>query len=191
MKYKDEKKIEAIFEATLRLTGTVGIAGLKMSHIAKEAKIASGTLYIYFESKEELLNSLYAHLINQGTLRKIPQFSHLPVKDQLAKIWESSLIFRVDNHTQIVFIEQFSISPFISKEGQKQTKKFTHHIKSLLDKGKEEGQVKNLNTQLMYSLLVGSIREFANERVKDKKRANKKFIAETFNLAWEAIKETA
>jgi len=188
MKYKDEKKIEAIFEATIRLTSTVGIAGLKMSQIAKEAKVASGTLYIYFESKEELLNSLYSHLINQGTLKKIPKISQLPVKEQLAKIWESSLTFRVNNHPKMVFIEQFSISPFISKEAEKETRQFTGHVKKLIDKGKAEGLIKNINSKVLYAFLTGSIRELAIEKVRENKRANKKYIEDTFTLAWDSIR---
>lgn len=191
MKYKDEKKIEAIFDATLKLTSTVGIAGLKMSQIAKEAQIASGTLYIYFESKEELLNSLYSHLIAQGTLRKIPQLSKLPVKEQLAKLWESTLTFRVDNHSKIVFLEQFLVSPFISKEAKKQTRQFTDHIKKLMDKGKEEGLIKNMKSSILFACLAGSVREFAIEKVRKNKRANKKYIEQTFNLVWDAIKKSA
>ena len=59
MKEKDPNKVKAIFKATIELAGRVGLSGLKMSDIAKEAAMASGTLYIYFSSKEALLNELY------------------------------------------------------------------------------------------------------------------------------------
>jgi len=59
VKLKDEEKIKAIYSATLRLFETQGIAGINMANVAKEAGIATGTVYIYFKSKEELLNTLF------------------------------------------------------------------------------------------------------------------------------------
>ena len=41
------------------LVERVGLSGLTMAAIAREAGIATGTLYVYHRSKEELLNALY------------------------------------------------------------------------------------------------------------------------------------
>ncbi|MFM7485318.1 MAG: TetR/AcrR family transcriptional regulator, partial [Cytophagales bacterium] len=59
---RDENKIEPIYEATLRLVLKTGFNGLKMADVAKAAKLATGTLYIYFKNKEVLINELYSHL---------------------------------------------------------------------------------------------------------------------------------
>ena len=49
-KAKDENKIEQIFKATLKLVSVEGFGGLRMSDVAKEAGMATGTLYIYFKA---------------------------------------------------------------------------------------------------------------------------------------------
>jgi AcrR family transcriptional regulator len=59
VKPRDEHKIEQIFQATLVLVKEKGLAGITMGEIARAAKIATGTLYIYFESKEQLINELF------------------------------------------------------------------------------------------------------------------------------------
>ncbi|MEO1031212.1 MAG: helix-turn-helix domain-containing protein, partial [Bacteroidota bacterium] len=66
MRTKDENKLMAIFDATVHLTATVGIAGLKMSLIAKEAEIAAGTIYLYYKNKKDLLNAVYKNLKSEG-----------------------------------------------------------------------------------------------------------------------------
>ena len=57
MKPKDEDKQQAIADATFALVAQVGLSGLTMAAIAREAGIATGTLYVYYKSKEELLNA--------------------------------------------------------------------------------------------------------------------------------------
>ncbi|MBK7429323.1 MAG: helix-turn-helix transcriptional regulator [Saprospiraceae bacterium] len=36
-----------------------GYTDLRMADVAKEAGMATGTLYIYFKNKEELINTLF------------------------------------------------------------------------------------------------------------------------------------
>ena len=59
---KDESKIEAIYNATLALVLKSGFAELNMAAVAKEAGIATGTIYTYFKNKETLINQLFLHL---------------------------------------------------------------------------------------------------------------------------------
>src|SRR5215217_9468150 len=59
MRLKDESIIDAIFDATLTLVKERGLAGITMCDISKEASIATGTLYIYFKNKDELIRALF------------------------------------------------------------------------------------------------------------------------------------
>ena len=51
---KDENKIQAIYQATLALVLKSGYAELNMAAVAKEAGIATGSIYTYFKNKEAL-----------------------------------------------------------------------------------------------------------------------------------------
>ena len=53
MREKDPNKLAAIYKATLKTVLREGFSGLKMGSVAKEAGIATGTMYVYFESKED------------------------------------------------------------------------------------------------------------------------------------------
>ncbi len=46
MKLKSPEKEEEIYRAVLEITADVGLAGLKMANIAKQAGFAHGTVYI-------------------------------------------------------------------------------------------------------------------------------------------------
>jgi AcrR family transcriptional regulator len=69
VKLKDEHKIDQIFKATLKLVKENGLAGITMQSVAKEAKIATGTLYIYFKNKDSIITSLFDHCVkNSATI---------------------------------------------------------------------------------------------------------------------------
>ncbi|MES1163645.1 MAG: helix-turn-helix domain-containing protein, partial [Rhizobacter sp.] len=59
VKPKDDEKLRSIATATFALVEQTGLSGLTMAAIAREAGLATGTLYVYFKSKEELLVALY------------------------------------------------------------------------------------------------------------------------------------
>jgi AcrR family transcriptional regulator len=54
----EEFRLQSIREAAIRVIAKLGFAHTTMQHIADEAKIAKGTLYLYFKDKEELLDSV-------------------------------------------------------------------------------------------------------------------------------------
>jgi AcrR family transcriptional regulator len=56
-------KREAILAAALRLIATLGLHAAPMSAVAREAGVAAGTLYLYFPSKEAMINALYLEVL--------------------------------------------------------------------------------------------------------------------------------
>src|SRR3954453_6062189 len=60
-------KREAILAAALRLIARLGLHASPMSAVAREAGVAAGTLYLYFESKEAMINALYLELLEDRT----------------------------------------------------------------------------------------------------------------------------
>ncbi|MFO0550709.1 MAG: TetR/AcrR family transcriptional regulator [Polyangiaceae bacterium] len=56
---KDDKR-ECILEAALALFAERGFHGTAVPAIAEQAKVAAGTIYRYFPSKEAIVNTLYA-----------------------------------------------------------------------------------------------------------------------------------
>jgi len=190
MRVKSETKLVQIFEATLRLTEKVGIAGLKMSAIAKEAGMASGTLYLYFENKEDLLNSLYLKLQKEGASAIVHQISHLPINVQFYKMWTIALKALVNNNYRIVFLEQFLISPYITSENKNKNLAFNDYLKRLLDRGKKNNSIKKADTDMLIALILGFIRNFSIHISNDQSiTLTNELIDNSFSLCWDAIKK--
>ena len=56
---KDPDKPQQIVEAAIRVFARNGYYNSRVSDIASEAGIASGTIYLYFRTKEEILVTLF------------------------------------------------------------------------------------------------------------------------------------
>ena len=188
MNNSPEDKLERIYNATIKLTGSVGLAGLKMSSIAKEAGIASGTLYLYFKSKEELLNSLYDKLKSGGAISIFTRIESLPTRIQLFKIWESSFKLMIVNKDKLIFTDQFSKSPYINEENQGKKDYFYLHIGKLLTRGKEEQIIKEVDNSVLMSLFIGFLSAYTSLIADNSKPVEDKVIQEAFDIAWDAIK---
>jgi AcrR family transcriptional regulator len=52
----------AIFEAAAKVVGEYGYADASIAHITEAAGIAQGTFYLYFSSRQELLDELLPHV---------------------------------------------------------------------------------------------------------------------------------
>jgi len=181
-------KLDQIFNATLRLTGKVGIAGLKMSGIAKEAGLASGTLYLYFKSKHELLNALYLQLQKEGASAITTEISHLPINIQLYKLWSAALKSLVENSYRMVFLEQFVVSPYISQVNKDIDAAFIKYLSDLLAKGKKEGLIKKVDNDILISLIIGFVRNYSARLVNNNNGLlTDKSIDESFTFCWLAI----
>jgi len=58
---KKRKQLQKIIEGAINVFSARGYKEAQMSHIAQEAGIALGTLYLYFKSKESLFNFLFQY----------------------------------------------------------------------------------------------------------------------------------
>jgi TetR/AcrR family transcriptional repressor of multidrug resistance operon len=56
-------KREVILDATLALLASRGFHGFSIRDVAKEAGVATGTVYLYFEDREDLIKKLHGQII--------------------------------------------------------------------------------------------------------------------------------
>ncbi len=189
MRFKDENKVTLIYDATLRLVAKEGLGGLTMSKIAKEAKIATGTLYIYFTSKEKLISSLYEKLEKKASKRFFDgdAQSH-DYQIRVKGIWLNYLTHRMEFYNESIFMEQFYRSPFITEEQRQLDHSMKKPVIELIRYGQKEGQISSAyDAEMILHLMLGFIRELANEHFMGYYPIDKKKIDEAFLLSWNAI----
>ncbi len=186
---RDESKIEAIYEATLKLVLETGFNGLKMADVAKAAHLATGTLYIYFKNKEVLINELYYHLKKNKTLKILEVFNP---KDTFSmafkKLWMNYLNISLAEPERMKFIEQYTHTSYLTKKTKLQGDQLLKPLEEFLVSGIKQGLVKKLPAQLLLSQLMGPINESVKLHYDQTLRITPSLKEELFQMAWNSIK---
>jgi len=178
-------KREDILKSALKLFVEQGEQGTSMKWIAKEARCGIGTMYNYFESKEELINVLYLEnktklftsILNKHDLTE-------PVKQQFNLAWLNYIDYSISNPLEAGFLQLFSHSPKISEQITDKVNELIAPLLDIFEKGKEEGIIKNQDALHLMIFTYGAITSsvFYNTNISNK---NKKDLV---LLAWDAIK---
>jgi TetR/AcrR family transcriptional regulator, repressor of fatR-cypB operon len=190
MKPKDEKKLDDIFFATCHLATERGLFGLTLAQIAKEAGIATSTLYVYFSDKETLLNEIYRRAkIEAVGFYSGKLDSSIPFKKQVRYIWNKMLDYRLQKFEQASFMEQFVISSLMSVESQAYTERISEGLMQIVLEGQESEILKCVPVIYLSSSFIGSVRETAR-LIRAKSIVDNTDSRElAFRLCWDSISD--
>ena len=169
-------KREAILRAAIKVFARKGYFSSKVSDIAGEAKIADGTVYLYFKSKEEILHSIFNRMMDRfisdgkkelegieradKKLRKIAEL-HL---ERLGADRDLAIVFQVQLRGSIKFMREFSAAGF---------SEYLDLIRRAIAEGQEQGYFrKELNPVLCSKILFGALDEMVTNWILSKKRVD-------------------
>jgi AcrR family transcriptional regulator len=187
VKRKDEAKARDILAATLRAVQEHGLVGLSMEAVARRAGVAAGTLYVYHASKEALLDALYLET-KRALAAAVFRDEGLPVRPAFLKMCGAYLEYLAAHPAEIAFLEQMSKSTLVSARTRAAAEPGTRPLVELLERGKRELLLKDLDTRLMISFLQATVHElssFAAGLPAARRAAQHGQIAQ---LCWDALK---
>lgn len=191
MRTKDEEKEKLILESALNIISKTGLAGLKMTDLAREAKLATGTVYIYFKDKEELVRKLYLYLMRTITndLSDGIEASE-PVKLKIKKISYNYLIDNILKPQKGIFFEQYFRSPFFHETESvlQEEDQIMQPIYQLVIEGQQQSIIKNINPELIVTVVCGMLDSVAKTAVYTEKTISESDWESIFGLIWDAIK---
>jgi len=161
MNIQSNKK-ELVFEATLKLIAKHGLHNTPMALISKESKVAAGTIYHYFESKEQLINQLYLS-VKSDMITKImnEENENDSFKDRFYNVWSAYFDFLIMNNEILSFIEQCANTPIITVETQVQAEEIAKPLYDFLKSGIEQGELQPIDLNLLISLIHGTVTSVA------------------------------
>lgn len=189
MKEQVKDKRIAILEAALKLFTEKGFHGTSTAEISREAGVATGTLFNYFPTKEDLINSLYFEV--KGDL------SHAMGKDigaesifqnKLRKIWSNLIKWGVDNQEEFLFVGQFCNSPYISKFTHEEVMKEYVFLHDLVNEGIKIGEIRDFSEELIIAIFYQSSRTVVNLILdSDPSQDKNEIIEDGFQIIWRGL----
>jgi AcrR family transcriptional regulator len=186
-KHSDKRK--AILDASLRLFCAKCFQDTSTASISNAAGVGTGTLFLYFESKEELVNELYleckgdfAHYVESGI------WQNTTFKAQLKHIWERGTEWCLKNPDKLQFMTQFSSSPYITRATREKAVNYLGLMNEVLKKASVNKEITTSSVDLL-SCTLGAY--FHNARLFLLDNAHhknlKKWQEEVFDWIWKGI----
>lgn len=189
MKPKDAEKLSKIVQATYALVQQRGLAALTLAEIARAAGIATSTLYIYFDSKQALLDQLYQDAKTATFERLVADAAPtLPLKARVRSIWLNMLANRLANPAEIIFMEQYTSSQFMSEANRELGGRLAGFFHAILKSGQEDESLKAVPLPFLMALFLGSVQETARLVRQNVLADDEQTRATGFLLCWDAIK---
>lgn len=150
---------DAIFFAAIKVFSTNGYVGATVDEIAAVAGVAKGTLYYNFKNKEDIFKFVIHRGIEkwESNISKIAE-SDLEPLDKLKNICSTQLKLLYERRDFFsIILSQLWGSDKRHLELRERVNLYINKIKLILDEAKEQGKIKNGNTNLMAHILYGSL----------------------------------
>lgn len=186
---KQSEKRKAILEASLNLFCEKCYQDTSTASISQAANVGTGTLFCYFDSKEDLVNELYlqskeefAIYIEEGVW-EYPTF-----KTRLRHILNRIIEWYIENPKKILFMTQYRSSALITNATrEKATERFTI-ITDVVKKAVETGEASTESAELLSALISGYF-HMASQYLMDKATETnlKKWQDEAFTVIWKGL----
>ncbi len=189
-KLKDDNKVKAIHDAAMKLVIKTGFVGLRMADVASEAGVATGTLYIYYKSKEALINDVYIETKKEIVANLLnPKHQSETFYTTFKNIWISYFKFCFENPEKMLFCEQFFYSGYISEEIKNEVDLMFEPLHQTLRVAQENGLVKQIDVEILIAQMHGAIHEIVKVLMKQKSQLGNTQLQRCFDMAWDSIKQ--
>jgi len=187
---RDVSKIGIIYQATLKLVLDTGFTNLKMADVARSAKLATGTLYIYFKSKEDLINELFLNIKQQKMDDLMTLFNPANTYEvSFRKLWFNYTQISLVEPERMIFIETFVRSPYLSRRTKLRSDQMLKPLEDFLRVGIRKRIIKNFPVQLLMAQLMGPVHEMVKLQYDNKVKLTPKLMEASFQMAWNGVKK--
>lgn len=183
---RSHEKRNAILEAATRIIVTQGLSA-PTAGIAKEAGIANGSLFTYFETKTDLFNQLYLELKAEMATAALKDLrSGLEPREQLFHIWQRWMAWAVSCPEKRRALAQLDVSDEITPKtraaGHKTMADVAELLKDIRSRGPMRKTPMGFVVAIMNSIAEATIAMMAQDAAHGRKRCN-----EGFDALWRAV----
>ena len=142
IKNRNGEKYHRIIAAATKVFARKGFFHAKVSDIAKEAQVADGTIYLYFENKDDILISLFEEQMKAVLENMVQQISQ--EQDAIKKIEKFALthlrlIELNKNMAEIIQVELRQSSKFMKEYKNEKFMQYLNLISDVIREGQEQG----------------------------------------------------
>ena len=170
---RDPEKPQAIVDAAIRVFARNGYYNSRVSDIAREAGIASGTIYLYFKTKDEILVTIFREKMAEWVAharREIAAEIDAVAKIQRLIALHFAVLERNPELAEVVQVELRQGHKFFRGASAHEVSAYFALISSVLEDGIEAGQFRrDVPVKVATKMLFGAMDQLATSWVLGKR----------------------
>lgn len=180
----------ALLDAALKLFVAGGVQGTSTAEIARQAGVAAGTLFLYFPTKQSLVDTLILEIGRaQAENIKAHLSPELPAREYFRQIWASSVGWFAAHPAEYACARQLREAGAVSPSVIEESNRFFDFYYTAIQKGLAEGCLKPAPLELIGSFLYHGIAA-VTELVTTLPDAaqSESYIQAGFEIFWDGIR---
>lgn len=181
-----EAKREAILAAACKLVAEHG-TGAPTAKIAREARLAEGTLFTYFASKDDLLNQLYLELKTDFARLTVPSYpSNGSLRDRFEHFWNGFVDWGAKHPAKRKALRQLAVSGRITQETRDKSAVAFAEISTMFEQGRRDGVLKG-EPQSFIGAVLDAIGTMTLDLIAQEPDRHEHYRKTGFSVFWDGI----
>ncbi|HSK89491.1 MAG TPA: TetR/AcrR family transcriptional regulator [Anaerolineales bacterium] len=184
-------KRQNFLDAALKLFVANGVQNTSTAAIAKEAGTAAGTLFLYFPTKQDLINELVLQVAREQAenMKTLLQPS-LSVRDMFFTIWSGSIRWFLENRDAYEYVQQVRDTGLVGEAATRESSKFFGYYYEAIQKALDESAIKPYPIEVLGGILYQDIVAVMNLlRTQSNPRKQEEIIQMGFDIYWDGIRK--
>ena len=182
-------KYEAILSAALSLFVTRGFHGTAVPAVAKRAKVAAGTIYHYFSSKDVLVNALFRKC--KGAIAQ-RVYAHFPAgaepREQFRAMWREMAAFARENPEAFAFLELHHHASYLDDESRAVDSSLKEFGAAFVKRAQDQGILKPIEPMLLMELVFGAFNGMIRASWENRVELDDDKIMAAEEACWDAVR---
>jgi len=183
---KSDDKRDAIMAAAIRVIAAQGLSA-PTAMIAKEAGVANGSLFNYFQTKSDLLNQLYIELKTEmaaAALEGLP--TEADIREQALLMWSHWLRWATSCPDKRRTLAHLGVSDNITPENLQAGHRIMAGVAKLLERSRENGPMRDAPLGFVVAIMSGLADATIDFIIGDPANADKHSAA-AFDALWRIV----
>lgn len=175
-------------EAALACFVDRGFYGTAIPQIAKEAGVAAGTIYHYFDSKDALVNALFRHHKTEVAQRVFMKFPHdAGPREQFRVMWHEMIAFAREHPKAFAFIELHNHASYLDDESRAVDGHLKSFARGVIQGAQAEGLLKSLDATVLMELVFGAFVGMMRAHWEGRVELDDQVIVDAEKACWDAV----
>lgn len=195
MRARDPHKELLVKQKAIELILKDGFDGFSMQKLAKSCDISVGTLYIYYENKDDLIIKIGVEEGQRMMDSTMKGFSpDMPFAEGLKVQWENRSSYWIKNKEAALFYENLKHTPYASQIIEETSKEFRPIMKKFTENAIAKKELQFLSFESYWSVAFGPLYTLLKFDLSGKSVGNKPYkfskttMYQTLELVIKALK---